>query len=113
MWRPTYLRSICHFLITCSRFKYDPVGRILDAQFPDHKESFTFDPASNLLLGDFDFLIPDKRVRMFNDWHCQFDIHGNVTHRKKISNGEKHPRAALALECFNQGRNVAPIRSQF
>jgi RHS repeat-associated protein len=86
-------------------FKYDPVGRILSAlpsafagKASTHQsELFAFDPAGNLLPENNiknnsssgneyagysqNSIIPDNRLRVYQDLAFDYDAHGNVTQR--------------------------------
>jgi RHS repeat-associated protein len=71
-------------------FAYDPTGRILSAK-GRIEEYFEFDPAGNRQppgFGQFD--VPGNRVTVVGDLGYAYDVHGNVTSRKKGAHEEIH-----------------------
>ncbi|RAR71619.1 YD repeat-containing protein, partial [Paracidovorax anthurii] len=85
-----------------SHYRYDPLGRILAAQRsstgkgqqPVERESFAFDPASNLLNpnrgGDQSSggvsgereRVTTNRLTVYQDLRFAYDLHGNITERR-------------------------------
>jgi RHS repeat-associated protein len=69
-------------------FEYDPTGRILSAK-GRIEEFFEFDPAGNRQPPGFgSFEVPGNRVTVFGDLRYAYDVHGNVTSRKKGAHEE-------------------------
>jgi RHS repeat-associated protein len=64
-------------------FQYDPTGRILNAKGRT-EEFFEFDPAGNMQpKGLGAYTVPGNRLEVFEDLRYEYDVHGNVSTRKK------------------------------
>jgi RHS repeat-associated protein len=69
-------------------FQYDPTGRILNAK-GRVEEYFEFDPAGNMQpKGLGAFTVPGNRLEVFEDLRYEYDVHGNVSIRKKGAHEE-------------------------
>jgi RHS repeat-associated protein len=69
-------------------FQYDPTGRILNAKGRT-EEFFEFDPAGNMQpKGLGAYTVPGNRLEVFEDLRYEYDVHGNVSTRKKGAHEE-------------------------
>ncbi len=75
------------------QFRYDPTGRILQAK-GRIEEFFAFDPAGNLLPERSGAQAPvsGNRLKVWQDLRFEYDVHGNVTRRRKGAHEEAHYR---------------------
>jgi RHS repeat-associated protein len=65
-------------------YGYDKLGRVTHAKTPSKEETFTFDPAHNLIEKD-DFHKHSNRIETYQDKRYAYDDFGNMQ-TKKISN---------------------------
>lgn len=83
-------------------YQYDPIGRLIAAQSLHKAESFSFDPAGNLI--DTDSVLSPTQIRnnlikSYKGKHYQYDAQGNVT---EITQAGKN----LKLTWDNQNRLI-------
>lgn len=83
-------------------YQYDPIGRLIAAQSLHKAESFSFDPAGNLIDTDSVLSpaqIKNNLIKSYKGKHYQYDAQGNVT---EITQAGKN----LKLTWDNQNRLI-------
>ncbi len=83
-------------------YQYDPIGRLITAQSLHKAESFSFDPAGNLIDTDSVLSpaqIKNNLIKSYKGKHYQYDAQGNVT---EIIQADKN----LKLTWDNQNRLI-------
>ncbi|GLG84343.1 RHS repeat-associated core domain-containing protein [Acinetobacter calcoaceticus] len=83
-------------------YQYDPIGRLITAQSLHKAESFSFDPAGNLIDTDSVLSpaqIKNNLIKSYKGKHYQYDAQGNVT---EITQAGKN----LKLTWDNQNRLI-------
>ncbi|WLI89466.1 RHS repeat-associated core domain-containing protein [Massilia sp. R2A-15] len=84
-----------------TNYRYDAIGRILAASQPNLEETFSFDPAHNLLDpagANAGGRVVDNRVTVYEDKRYAYDTHGDLV-EKKIG---RHTRIALEWNAEHQ-----------
>lgn len=90
-------------------YRYDPTGRILSAT-GRQDEFFVFDPAGNIQVAENNqssHRVTGNRLRVYQDLRYDYDIHGNVTNRKKGA----HEQAILTWNADHQLREASVTRN--
>ncbi|NHC05115.1 RHS repeat protein, partial [Acinetobacter sp. 187] len=61
-------------------YHYDPIGRLIKSQSPQHIESFSFDPAGNLIdpIATQASQVKDNLIREYQGKRYSYDAQGNV-----------------------------------